>query len=115
MAVKLRLRQQGRRHEATYRIVATDTHYQRDGRYLEALGWYNPHEAEEDRNVFVDAARVQYWLNVGAQPTEKTESLILRAAPAVIHEWRQKVSAKREKVRAQRRARRAKQKSLKSK
>jgi small subunit ribosomal protein S16 len=113
MAVKLRLRQQGRKHQATYRIVATDTRYQRDGRYLESLGWYNPNESEPEKNVFVDAARVQHWLAVGAELTEKTEALIKRAAPSVIEQYHQKRQAKRDKIRAMRRARRQKAKSVK--
>ena len=46
MALKIRLRQQGRNNRPFYRLVVTDARSPRDGKYVEALGWYNPFEAE---------------------------------------------------------------------
>lgn len=114
MAVKLRMRQLGRKNFSTYRIIATDSRERRDGRYLESLGWYNPHETEPEKHLFVDAERVQHWLGVGAQMTEKTQALISKAAPTVIEQWLVKQQAKREKIRLERKARRQKQKASKA-
>lgn len=113
MAVKLRLRQQGRHGHATYRIVATDSRNPRDGRYVEQIGWYNPNESEAEKNLFVDGARVQYWLGVGAQMSEKTEVLITKAAPQVVRAYKERQVLRREKTRAQNKARRHKQKAAK--
>ena len=49
MALKIRLRQQGRKNRPFYRMVVTDVRAPRDGKYCEALGWYNPFETELDK------------------------------------------------------------------
>ena len=56
MALMIRLRQQGRTNRQTYRLVVTDKKNPRDGKYIEMLGWYNPHE-ENEKNLFIDALR----------------------------------------------------------
>lgn len=102
MALKIRLRQQGRTNRAFYRLVLTDARSPRDGKYLEALGWYNPIEAEGDKQLAIDTDRIQHWLNTGAQLTEKAEQLIRRSAPYLIQEQTQKVLAHRAKMAAKR-------------
>jgi small subunit ribosomal protein S16 len=57
MALKIRLRQQGRNNRPFYRLVVADVRSPRDGKYLEALGWYNPFEAEADRSFSANAER----------------------------------------------------------
>ena len=84
MALKIRLRQQGRKNRAFYRLVVTDTRSPRDGKYVEALGWYNPIEAEDDKKLAIKADRIQHWLNVGAQLTDNAENLIRKSAPHII-------------------------------
>ena len=51
MALKIRLRQQGRAKRAFYRLVVTDSRAPRDGKYLEAVGWYNPVEVEQEQQL----------------------------------------------------------------
>ncbi|WP_284452494.1 30S ribosomal protein S16 [Parachlamydia acanthamoebae] len=105
MALKIRLRQQGRTNRPFYRVVVTDCCAPRDGRYLEDLGWYNPGEAEADKNLLIRADRVQHWLNLGAQLTEKTESLVAQAAPSILREQTEKKLALRAKEAAKRKQR----------
>jgi len=102
MALKIRLRQQGRTKRAFYRLVVTDSRSPRDGKYLEALGWYNPIEAEQDKQSFVKPDRLKHWLSVGAQLTDNAAALIKRIEPAVMRiqvekevEHRAKAASKR--------------------
>lgn len=83
MALKIRLRKQGRNNRPFYRLVLTDARAPRDGKYLENLGWYNPFESELDKTLSVNAERVQYWLNLGAEFSESAESLVAKAAPSI--------------------------------
>lgn len=74
MAVKLRLRRMGKKKQPIYKIVAADARSPRDGKFLEAVGIYNPLTSPHTVNVKED--RVNYWLNVGAQPTDTVKSLL---------------------------------------
>lgn len=105
MALKIRLRQQGRNNRPFYRLVLTDVRAPRDGKYLEALGWYNPFEEELDKNLFVNAERVQHWLNLGAEISESAESLVAKVAPSIIRTQTEKVLAHKAKATAKRKAR----------
>lgn len=73
--VKLRLARQGRKKLPIYKIVAADSRFPRDGRFVEALGQYRP---ENDTNKLIDLneERIMYWLKVGAQPTDTVRSLL---------------------------------------
>lgn len=102
MAVKIRLRQQGRSNRQTFRLVATDVRTKRDGKYLENLGWYDPLLAGE--NAQVDAERLTHWLNLGAEISHEAQKLVARLAPEVIKSWNEKRNAKRVKEAAERRA-----------
>ena len=75
--VVLRLKRMGRRHRPFYRINAMDRRSPRDGRVIEALGWYDP-IAPDDRQLSVKIDRVDYWLSVGAQPSRTVASLLKR-------------------------------------
>ena len=79
MAVCLRLKRFGRLNLPTYRVVAADSRYPRDGRIIEALGFYLPLLRKEDQQLKLNPERVSYWLGVGAQPSETVASLIRRA------------------------------------
>jgi small subunit ribosomal protein S16 len=57
-----------------YRIVVADSHTKRDGRVIEEIGKYHP--TEEPSFIEVDSARAQYWLGVGAQPTEQVAAIL---------------------------------------
>ena len=104
MALKIRLRQQGRTNRAFYRLVVTDSRSPRDGKYVEALGWYNPIEAEDDKQLSIKADRIQHWLNVGAQLSACAANLIRKTAPHIIHSLTEKKLAHRAKVASKRKA-----------
>lgn len=106
MAVKIRLRQQGRANRQTYRLVACDTHVKRDGKYLENLGWYDP--CLKENNASIKEDRAMHWLNLGAVMSEDAKNLIARVAPGVIKAWNEKRQAKKVKEAAKRRAQRKK-------
>lgn len=77
MAMKIRLARGGSKKRPFYRIVAADSRMPRDGRYIERLGTYNPllPKDSEDR-VKMDVERVQHWLNLGAQPTDRIARML---------------------------------------
>lgn len=74
MAVKLRLRRMGKKKQPIYKIVAADARSPRDGKFLEALGLYNP--LTNPHTVDVKEDRILYWLGNGAQPTNTVKSLL---------------------------------------
>lgn len=74
MAVKLRLRRMGKKKQPIYKVVAADSRAPRDGKFLEAIGLYNPLTDPHTLNINED--RAMYWLNVGAQPTDTVKSLL---------------------------------------
>ncbi len=105
MALKIRLRQQGRKNRETYRLVVTDSRSPRDGKYIEMLGWYNPFETKEELLLSLQADRIQHWLDQGAQFTDKAKALVSRVAPAVVKQHTQKVVGQRTKARVKRKSR----------
>jgi len=74
MAVKIRLARTGAKKRPFYRIVAADARSPRDGRFLEKLGTYDP--TQNPSVVLVNQPRLEYWLGVGAEPTETVKRLI---------------------------------------
>ncbi len=74
MAVKIRLKRMGKIRTPFYRIVVADSRKKRDGRVIEEIGTYNP--KAEPSIIKVDGERAQYWLGVGAQPTEAVAALL---------------------------------------
>src|SRR4051794_3526380 len=105
MALKIRLRQQGRNNRAFYRMVVTDCHAPRDGKYVESVGWYNPVEASLEKSLSLNEERIQHWLDQGAQLSERAEALVARAAPSLIQKMTEKELALRAKNAAKRKAR----------
>jgi len=74
LAVKIRLRRMGSRKRPSYRLVAADSRFQRDGRFLEILGHYDP--MENPYKLEVKREKILEWLGKGAQMTQTTESLL---------------------------------------
>ena len=74
MAVKIRLKRLGKIRAPYYRIVVADSRTRRDGRVIEEIGKYHP--KEEPSLIEVKSERAQYWLGVGAQPTEAVEAIL---------------------------------------
>lgn len=105
MAVKIRMRQQGRKNRQTYRLVVTDIRSPRDGKYVETLGSYDPHRKEN--NLSINAERLSYWLSKGAELTESAEKLVKGVAPEVIRQLQAKRNAARTKKAAKRRGKKA--------
>ena len=74
MAVKIRLKRMGKIRAPYYRIVVADSRTKRDGRVIEEIGKYHP--TENPSVIEVKSERAQYWLGVGAQPTEQVRALL---------------------------------------
>jgi small subunit ribosomal protein S16 len=74
MAVKIRLQRFGGKKHPIYRVVAADSHYPRDGRYLEIIGQYDPNQKPAFINV--DEAKALKWLEQGAQPTDTVKNIL---------------------------------------
>jgi small subunit ribosomal protein S16 len=74
LAVKLRLRRMGKKNQPIYKVVAADSRSPRDGKFLEAVGIYNP--LTNPHTVDLKEDRVNYWLDNGAQPTDTVKSLL---------------------------------------
>ena len=82
MAVKIRLLRMGKIRNPQYRIVVADSRTKRDGRAIEYVGIYHP--KEEPSLIEVKSDRVQYWLSVGAQPSEAVQRILERTG-----DWQQ--------------------------
>lgn len=86
MAVKIRLRRMGSRGRAFYRVVVADSRSPRDGRFIEAIGYYDPRKDPPEIKINGDRARL--WLSRGAQPTDtaaallKKEGILLISSPS---------------------------------
>ncbi|SMC88095.1 SSU ribosomal protein S16P [Desulfocicer vacuolatum DSM 3385] len=74
MSVKIRLARRGAKKKPFYRIVAADSEFPRDGRFLEMLGTYDP--MVEPAAVTLKEDRIKYWMGEGAQPTTTVKSLL---------------------------------------
>ncbi|MBV9352853.1 MAG: 30S ribosomal protein S16 [Mycobacterium sp.] len=74
MAVKIKLTRLGKIRNPQYRIAVADARTRRDGRAIEVIGRYHP--KEEPSLIEIDSERAQYWLSVGAQPTEPVLKLL---------------------------------------
>ncbi len=95
MAVKLRLRRMGTRQKPFYRIVAADSRFPRDGRFIEALGTYNPLKGEEC--VEINEEKTLNWLKKGAQPTDTVRNILSRTGIMAKHAGSKAPKAKAEK------------------
>lgn len=109
MAVKLRLRRMGRKKAPVYKLVAADSRAKRDGRFIEAIGQFNPLGDKPSFTYKED--RVQYWLDNGAQPTDTVRNLLSKegilmkrllvkrvgeeAAAAKMADWKAKAEGKK--------------------
>ncbi len=82
MALKIRLQRHGSIHNPTYRLVVAESTSRRDGRFVENLGLYNPKARGKEVEVQINVERADYWLGVGAQPTETAKTVIKKARAA---------------------------------
>lgn len=74
MATKIRLKRMGKKFYAVYRVVVMDSRTKRDGRAIEEIGLYNPNT--QPSTIEIKSDRAQYWLGVGAQPTDQVLNLL---------------------------------------
>ncbi len=105
MGLKIRLRKHGRTNRPFFRLVLTESRTKRDGKYIEALGWYNPVESEDDKNFSVDTARVAHWVSQGAEISENVFALLKKGAPEIVRMHSERAVAQRAKEAAKRKAR----------
>lgn len=74
MAVKIRLKRMGKIRDPRYRVVVADSRVKRDGKTIEEIGIYHP--TEHPSRIEINSERAQYWLSVGAQPTEQVAAIL---------------------------------------
>lgn len=82
--VRIRLQRHGSTHTPKYRIVACEHTVRRDGRFIEILGNYDPQPRGKEVPVTLDLDRFDYWLGVGAQPSDTVRSLAKKAKKALV-------------------------------
>ena len=75
MAVRIRMKRMGRTHRPFYRICVMDSRKQRDGEAIEEIGTYDTSVADKAQRVVIDMERVDYWMSVGAKPSENVATL----------------------------------------
>ena len=78
MAVRIRLKRVGRRNRPSYRVAAMDSRQARDSKVIEELGVYDPLDQDEARQVVLKRDRVEYWLSVGAQPSDTVRRILTK-------------------------------------
>ena len=80
MAVAIRLRREGARNHPFYRIAVADQRSPRDGKFIELIGHYDPKQACDNHKINLE--RAEYWLSVGARPSQTVQSFITKARKA---------------------------------
>jgi small subunit ribosomal protein S16 len=80
MAVKIRLKRVGTKNTPAFRIVVADGRSPRDGKFIEEIGTYLP--LQKDNNIKINLERANYWVGVGAQPSDTVASFIKKASKA---------------------------------
>jgi small subunit ribosomal protein S16 len=98
VAVRIRMKQMGRRHRPFYRVCVADGRAPRDGRVIEEVGYYDPMVKETDARAILNGERIDYWLSVGAQPSEKVKVLIKKYGTGGTHLEKQKEALERLKT-----------------
>ena len=99
MAVRIRMKKMGRTHRPFFRICATDGRKPRDGRVIEELGFYDPMIKERDARAVLKSERIDYWLGVGAQPSDKVKVLIKKYGTNGSHLEQQAAALEKLKIR----------------
>ncbi len=76
MVVRIRMKRMGRKHRPFYRVCIMDQRKPRDGKAIEEVGFYDTSVPDKSQRVSLNMDRIDYWLSVGAQPSEKVNALI---------------------------------------
>jgi len=91
LAIKLKII--GRRNQRTFRVIVQEARAKLGGKFVEDLGWYNPHT-----NQFkVNKARVEHWINNGAQPTDSVKTLLKKAQSSEVGSYEAREGRKKKK------------------
>jgi small subunit ribosomal protein S16 len=102
LAVRIRMKQFGRRHRPFFRVCVTDGRNPRDGRVLEEVGHYDPMVPETDARTVLNGERINYWIGVGAQPSDKVAVLIKKYGSNGTHLEAQQAAVERLAVKRRR-------------
>jgi small subunit ribosomal protein S16 len=70
MSVKLRFQRVGKKNRPAFRLCAIESRNARDGAFIEKIGFYDPYLADEKKKIRIDKERAEYWLSVGARPSQ---------------------------------------------
>jgi small subunit ribosomal protein S16 len=92
VSVRIRMKKMGRSHQSFFRICAVDKRRPRDGAVIEELGTYDPRVHETDARALLKADRIDYWLSVGAQPSDNVRVLIKKYGTNGTHAAAQKAA-----------------------
>ena len=112
MSLKIRLARAGAKKRPFFRIVIADSRSPRDGRFIEKIGTYNPMLAQDNpQRVTFDSERMQHWLKVGAQPSDRIAMFLGKAGLRPMPERRQQTTKQMPKAKAQERAKAAAEKA----
>lgn len=95
MAVRIRMKKMGRAHRPFFRVCVMDQRTPRDGRVIEEVGYYDPMCPETDARTQLKGERIDHWLSVGAQPTDKVAVLIKKYGTTGTHLDQQKAALDR--------------------
>ncbi len=76
MAVRIRMKRLGRKHRPFFRVCVMHQQNARDGKSIEEVGHYDPMVKDKAKRVHLDLERIQYWISVGAQPSDRVATLI---------------------------------------
>lgn len=95
MSVRIRMKKMGRTHRPYFRVCVMDQRSPRDGRVIEQIGTYDPMCPETDARVTLNGDRIDYWLGVGAQPSQKVATLIKKYGTEGTHLDAQKAALER--------------------
>ncbi len=99
VAVRIRMKKMGRTHRPFFRICAMDARSPRDGRVIEELGYYDPMVKETDARAILRSERIDYWLGVGAKPSDNVRVLIKKYGTNGSHLDQQQSALERLKIR----------------
>jgi len=83
VSVRIRLTRMGRKNRPYYRIGAYDNRTRRDGKAIEFLGTYDPMNPDPEKQYSLENERIEYWVSVGAQPSETVASLMRKSGIAM--------------------------------
>ena len=115
MAMKIRLARGGSKKRPHYSIVAADSRSPRDGRFIERIGTYNPMLQHDDpQRVTFNSERMQHWLKVGAQPSDRIAMFLGKAGLRPMPAQRQQTTKHLPKAKAQERAKTASEAAAKA-